>query len=98
MTKCLGGSGTAGAPRRIDGRQRTEEERHAADAQYVQSLHVGRKIAHVVDPRIEELSIEQPLEPADERLQIVRNQGAEPGSECRPGEADDDALNREDGK
>src|SRR6185312_4676813 len=73
MTERLRRGGAARTPCRIDGRQRAEKERHAADAQHVQSLHVGRKIAHVVDPRIEELSMQQPLEPADERLQIVRD-------------------------
>src|SRR6185437_1907878 len=67
MPQRLRRSGAAGAPGRIDGRQRAQEECHAAYAQHVEALHVGRKIAHVVHPRIEELSMQQPLETADER-------------------------------
>src|SRR6185437_13145494 len=96
MTQCLRGSRAAGAPGRIDRCQRTQDESHAADAQHIEPLDVGRKIAHVVHPRIEELSMQQPLETADERLQVVGDQHAEGRSEQRPGEADDHPLDRED--
>src|SRR6185312_7268541 len=62
MTQRLRRSGTSGAPGRVDGRQRTEDECHAAYAQYIQPLDVGRKIAHGIHPRIQELSMQQPLE------------------------------------
>src|SRR5487761_1692937 len=96
MAQRLCRSRAAGAPGRIDGCQRAEEERHAAYAQHVEPLHVGRKITHVVHPRVQEPSMEQPLETADERLQVVGDHGAERRPEQRPGEADDDALDRED--
>src|SRR5690348_3623802 len=71
MSQRLRRSRAAGAPGRIDGRQRTKDECHTAHAQHIEPLHVGRKITHIVHPRIEELSMQQPLETADERLQIV---------------------------
>src|SRR5579883_907096 len=95
MPQRLRRSGAPGAPGRIDGSQRAEEECHAAHAQHIEALHVGRKITHVVHPRIEELSMQQALETADERLQVVGHHRAEHRPEERAGQADDDALDGE---
>src|SRR5580704_14387407 len=95
MPQGLRRGGARRAPRRVDGRQGAQEERHHAHLEDVATLHVRGQLAHVVDARIQELLSGEVLERAHQRLQVVGHQGAEGSPEERAGEADEDALDGE---
>src|SRR4029077_1123435 len=80
MSQRLRGGGAPRPPRRVDGRQSTQEKCHAAHLEHVETLHVRRQVAHVVDPRVEKLGTEEALEPGDQSLQVVRQQGPQGGA------------------
>src|SRR5580700_3573504 len=49
MAQGLRRHGARRAPRRVDGRQHAQQERHAAYPEHVAPLYVRRQLAHVVD-------------------------------------------------
>src|SRR5215472_6489326 len=98
MAQRLRGRGAGRAPRRIDGRERAQHEGHGAHLEDVEPLDVGRQIAEVIDARVDELHPGEALEGADESLEIIGQQRAEPGAEQRSGQPDQHPLYGEGGE
>src|SRR5204862_4694834 len=65
MAKGLSGQRAAGAPCRVDSRQRRQRQRRQRDLQHVGDADFGRQIAHDVHTRIQKLYTENTFDPVD---------------------------------
>src|SRR5580765_4728389 len=96
MPQGLRGRGTRCAPRRVNRRHHTKQERDHAHPQHVGTLDEGRQVTHVIDARIQKLRAQQTLQPRHQRLQVVRQQRSQERSQHRAAQSDEHALDGED--
>src|SRR6185312_15289185 len=77
VTQSVCGRGARGAPGGVDRGQHAQQKCHRADPQDIAPLDVRRQLTHEVHAGIHELHAKQPLEPIQQRLQVVGQHGAE---------------------
>src|SRR6187399_1541617 len=85
----------AGAPRRVDSRQRRQRESRQRDLQHVAEADFGRQIAHEVHTRIQELYTEDTFDPVDGFGDIERQEPSEQRTRERAHQTDERALYQE---